>query len=82
MVVEKIVKPDAGQHYPVCIKGSRACPPEDVGGPWGYMSYLEAIADPDHEQHEEFLDWRGQFDPEVFDLDSANDQLRQVFGAR
>jgi hypothetical protein len=82
IVVEKIGKPETGRSYPECIKGTRACPPEDVGGPWGYMGYLEAIADPDHEQHEEFLDWRGEFDPEAFDLDSVNDQLRQVFGAR
>jgi hypothetical protein len=28
-----------------------ACPPEDVGGTHGYKDFLEAIADPKHEQH-------------------------------
>jgi hypothetical protein len=43
------------------------CPPEDVGGTWGYEEFLEAMADPDHERHEEFLGWRGPFNPEDFD---------------
>lgn len=25
--------------YPVCITGKRACPPEDCGGPWGFMEH-------------------------------------------
>ena len=29
--------------YPICLEGERACPPEDVGGPWGYAEYLLAI---------------------------------------
>ena len=68
VLVEKVVSPEEGQTYPVCIDGKRACPPEDVGGPWGYMEFAEAIRDPEHEQHEEFLEWRGEFDPEAFDL--------------
>jgi hypothetical protein len=79
VVVEKIGKPEPGQKYPQCIKGSRACPPEDVGGPWGYAEYLEALVDPDHERHEEFLDWRKEFDPEAFDLAAVNRELRKVF---
>ena len=30
--VEKTQPPDPKQKLPVCIKGKRACPPEDVGG--------------------------------------------------
>jgi hypothetical protein len=57
-----------GQKYPVCLEGSRACPPEDVGGLWGYAEVLEAIADPKHERHGELLKWiGGEFDPEEFD---------------
>jgi hypothetical protein len=50
-----------------------------VGGPWGYAEYLEALVDPDHERHEEFLDWRKEFDPEAFDLAAVNRELRKVF---
>jgi len=53
---------DTKVKYPVCVEGERACPPEDVGGPWGYAEYLEAIADPDHERYLESL---AAFDSEV-----------------
>ena len=76
ILVEKILPVDPALTYPVCIKGKRACPPEDVGGPWGYESFLEAIADPENEEHEEMLEWVDEdFDPEYFDLDEINAQI-------
>ncbi len=37
---------------------------EDVGGPWGYREFLDAIADPSHEGQDERLHWIGSnFDP-------------------
>lgn len=73
ILVEKIVPPDPGVQYPVCLAGARACPPEDCGGPWGYGDLLEAIADPKHERHGERLEWiGGKFDPEAFDLVHVN----------
>ncbi len=79
IVVEKILPPEKGVRYPRCIKGKRACPPEDVGGMWGYESFLEAIKDPKHTEHEDMLDWWGDdFDPEAFDLEEINDALQQL----
>jgi hypothetical protein len=52
--------------YPQCLEGERACPPEDVGGIGGYSDYLEAMANPNHEQHLEMLKWRGPFNPAGF----------------
>jgi hypothetical protein len=77
VLVEKILPPEPAQDYPRCIKGRRACPPEDVGGIWGYYDFLEAIQDPEHEEHGEYLEWvGGEFDPEAFDLDEVNQALR------
>ena len=45
---------------PCCIDGDRNCPPEDVGGVWGYEDFLIAIRDPKHEQHETYLEWAGR----------------------
>jgi hypothetical protein len=78
IVVEKVLPREEGQEVPVCLKGKRACPPEDVGGPWGYMDYAEAIRDPKHERHDELLDWSGPFDPEAFDLDEINKTLSRL----
>lgn len=63
---------------PLCLEGERACPPEDCGGPPGYCDYLDAIADPNNEQHEELLEWRGPFDSEAFDARKASKQMRKV----
>ena len=73
LLVEKILPLDEGKRYPVCLTGKRACPPEDCGGVWGYASFLEAIHDPEHPEHEEMLEWiGGEFDPEAFDRDEVN----------
>ncbi len=77
--VEAIEEAGAGVTYPRCTKGKRSCPPEDVGGPWGYENFLEAINDPDHDEHEEYLEWvGGSFDPEDFDLKAVNSELKTI----
>ncbi len=77
--IEKTLPPEPEQSYPLCTKGKRACPPEDVGGVWGYFGFLEAIQDPQHEEHESYLEWvGGDFDPEHFDLDEINAALKKL----
>lgn len=78
VLFEGFVPVDQKAKYPQCIEGARACPPEDCGGPWGYADYLAAIADPQHERHEELLEWRGPFDPEAFDAKKATKEMRKV----
>lgn len=76
VVLEKILPFDTQTKLPTCLKGSRACPPEDVGGAPGYEMLLEALADPDHPEHTDILEWLEEpFDPEHFDLDEVNDLL-------
>ncbi len=77
ILFEGVVEAKPGQRFPVCLDGARACPPEDVGGVWGYQEYLEALADPDQERHDEFLAWRGPFDPEGFDVAAATQAMRK-----
>ncbi|MCK4626638.1 MAG: plasmid pRiA4b ORF-3 family protein [Phycisphaerae bacterium] len=79
--VQKIVEPEDGVEYPVCLAGKKACPPEDCGGVWGYYELLETIADHEHEQHEEMLEWLGgEFDPDAFDLEEVNTVLARWRG--
>lgn len=83
ILVEKIIPAEKGAHYPICVTGKRACPPEDVGGVWGYENFLEAITDRHHKEHDEYLEWiGGSFDPEEFDLDEVNEMLRSIRSAR
>jgi hypothetical protein len=80
VLVEKVLQPEEGVRYPVCVKGKRAAPPEDCGGIWGYYGMLEAIEDEDHPDHEDMLEWigGGDFDPEAFDLDEVNRRLEAL----
>lgn len=79
ILFEKVVEAEPGASYPVCTAGRRACPPEDCGGAWGYINLLDAIRDPDHEDHEEMRDWLDEsFDPEAFDADEVNEGLASL----
>jgi len=78
VLFEAYAAKDKGRKYPFCSEGERACPPEDIGGVWGYSDYLEALADSSHEQHEEFLEWRGPFDPEKFDVEKVTREMRKA----
>lgn len=79
ILVEKILPVESDKKYPICLKGKRACPPEDCGGVGGYYEFLEAIQDPNNPEHEDMLEWvGGSFDPEAFNLDEINQKLRKV----
>jgi len=77
--LEAIVIPDPERTYPCRLAGERRTPPEDVRGPSGYTEYLEAMADPGHEEHENVLRCQGPFDPEAFSLTAVNQRLRKRF---
>lgn len=71
--LEKILPREQNVNYPVCIKGKRACPPEDCGGVGGYENFLEIINNPEHDEYEEMLEWvGGAFNPEHFDSREVN----------
>ena len=79
IAVLSIKAPETDVQYPLCLAGERACPPEDVGGIWGYQGFLEAVLDPQHEEHDRMLEWiGGKFDPKIFDLNEANKRLRRI----
>ena len=59
---------DPAAEYPRYVAGERRAPPEDVGGISGFEEFLEAVTDPDHEDHERLLAWcGGSFDPDDTD---------------
>uniref|UniRef100_A0A914EF72 Transposase n=1 Tax=Acrobeloides nanus TaxID=290746 RepID=A0A914EF72_9BILA len=56
VVLEKIVASDGGE-YPRCFTGKRACPPEDCGGIYGFYDLLKTLANENHPEHAEIVEW-------------------------
>jgi hypothetical protein len=79
VLVEDVVPADAETGHPMCTEGEGACPPEDVGGPSGYLELLGALADPGHPDHVVMREWLGRpFDATAFDPERATTLLRRL----
>lgn len=75
--LEDIIGPDPRHHYPLCVGGARACPPEDCGGTSGYEELCRVIKSPKDEEHDSMLTWLGgYFDPAGFDANTVNRLFR------
>jgi hypothetical protein len=81
ITLEKVLPRDHRQQLPVCVKGKGACPPEDVGGLWGYYAILAILRDPGHPDHEQYADMFGtELDPDAFDIEGVNVLLKRYCG--
>lgn len=70
---------DMSSDRPSCVAGMRACPPEDCGGTHGYEHLLKTLRDQDDE-YQSTIEWLGgSFDPEYFNVENANERLRNSF---
>jgi hypothetical protein len=79
LTVEDVFTAEPDERYPACLGGARACPPEDVGGAYGYGELLEALAEPGHSRREALLAWLGRdYHPDRFDPDRATTLLRRL----
>ena len=72
-----------GTRLPAFIDGKWRTPPEDVGGAPGFEMFLEAMADPNHEEHENLIDWYGQpFDPNDIEPEIVKIQMDRLANMR
>lgn len=77
VLLEKVMEPEPDQQLPICVKGMRACPPEDCGGLYGYYSMLEILEGPACQEKKELTQWLGgPLDPKAFNCAEANARLR------
>jgi yecA family protein len=84
ITVEKVLALHEGASLPLLITGRRACPPEDIGGIYGYMHLIEVLGNPDHEEYKEMADRLDVdfFDPARFskeDIAVINASLEELF---
>jgi len=83
ILVEKVLDRDGTASYPRCTGGRRTAPPDDCGGIWGYADLVNVLADPDHPEHEDRLEWLGledaaEFDPAGFDANAVTRALSNL----
>lgn len=70
----------------ICVtSGKGACPPEDVGGVWGYAQMLDILSGKvdDPEEKASYEEWLGlqegeTYDPEEFDLEIVNEDVEDL----
>lgn len=77
---EKTAKLDPKKHYPICIGGKKRGPVEDSGGVWEYQNIVDSYFDPSDKYNKEAHEWLGEgFDPDRFDLEKINEDLKKFF---
>lgn len=77
ITLEKVMN-NYDDKLPVCTDGALNCPPEDVGGIWGFQEFRKAIKNPSHPEHDMYTEWIGvHYNPEYFDLDEINELLQE-----
>ena len=78
--IERIDEAVPATLYPQLLEAVGRCPPEDVGGPWGYEEFLAAHTNPKHERYAELAEWMepGTFDPNDTDLDALKRDVQAL----
>ncbi len=75
--VERLLEREPRKHYPRCIDGKRACPPEDSGGPWAYQNALHILKRRWHPERRWVRESLGlDFDPAAFRRGPINQAFR------
>lgn len=79
VALKKTLINDGAKKQAMCLGGANACPPEDVGGPYGYVEYITAISDKAHPEHDQMIEWRGPgFNPAAFNVNETNEILSTI----
>ena len=74
---------EKGARLPRFVDGKWRTPPENVGGAPSFEMFLQAIADPTHEEHDHLLDWNGKpCDREDIEHDTITIQMGRLANMR
>lgn len=64
--------------FPTLLDGGGMAPPEDVGGPAGYMEFLKIIHNPVHPQYTIYREWAERVGYKPFNIENINHSLKHV----
>jgi hypothetical protein len=77
IVVEKVVQ-NYEEDFPCVIKYKGNCPPEDVGGIWGYEDFLQVMENADDPEHDEMKEWAEEQGYRDYNTESTNNLLSYI----
>ena len=77
LIVEKILDEKDIKECPICLKGERACPPEDCGSYPGYYQLMKIKKNKKHPEYKErIVEWLGEdWNFEYFNINEINKEL-------
>ena len=79
VLIASVVGAEPDVDYPVFVGGERRAPPEDVGGPSGFMDFVEAISKRSHPQYKDMVRWYGgPFHPTDFGAAEITSRVREL----
>lgn len=79
VAIERVGEVEKGVHYPVCLAGELAGPPEDCGGVEAFHDMVKSLGEPESDLGREWREWVGaDYDPAVCDLERINKALRKL----
>ncbi|GEM_PF-462041 len=64
--------------FPTLLDGEGEAPPEDVGGPPGFASFLEITADPEHPDYDHMITWARSNGYLPYDKERINAVLKSI----
>jgi hypothetical protein len=82
IIVTRIRPGEPGAVYPRYVGGEWNAPPEDCGGIPGFYDKLDAIGDPKHPDHDDIVEWMGEYDPKVIDEPAIKAALARIASRR
>ncbi|PRY85945.1 plasmid pRiA4b ORF-3 family protein [Mongoliibacter ruber] len=84
--IQKVTKKDMANYKanPLCTEAMGACPPEDIGGPWGFAEFTEVINNKKNPQSKEMREWLGmkardKWDFDAVDIEEINEDLDYIW---
>lgn len=79
VILERVFEDYKG-NCPICIEGTGACPPEDIGGIVEYEKFLEIINDKNHSDYDRLIDWAENSSyREIFNISDINTNMTNEF---
>jgi hypothetical protein len=82
ITVTAIRQGEPGVSYPNYLGGEWDCPPEDCGGTAGFYDMLDALADPEHSDHADIVEYLDGWDPGEIDQVFIRNALGRIANRR